>query len=64
MTSKNKHGVYISFDVNDFDAMQRLYPDCYKEFIKRSVKLAVQDRSFFDSVFFNPSIISRDVRVK
>lgn len=62
-TSKNKHIVSISLDKNDFIAMQRLYPECYKEFIKRSIKKAVQSRSFFDSVFFDTALLSQEVTV-
>lgn len=62
-TSKNKHIITISLDKHDFEMMQRLYPECYKEFVKRSIKKAVQSRAFFDSVFFDSSILANEVTV-
>lgn len=40
------------------DDFERLYPKCSCDFIRRCMYLALSDKSFFDSVFFNKSVYS------
>lgn len=37
-------------DVNNF---KRMFPCCLTHFIRRAIKLALQDRSFFEKVFWS-----------
>lgn len=49
--SKNKHPVYIDADI--YDRFEYLYPEVTKLFINRALKLALQDKKYFEDVFFN-----------
>lgn len=37
----------------DKNVFQRLYPYCMSRFIKLCIKKAIQDKSFFNSIFFS-----------
>lgn len=54
-TSKKKRPVNV--DKETFDKFEYLYPEVTAIFINRALKLALQDKKFFENVFFNKSFI-------
>ena len=42
----------IRLDTNDSQLFQRLYPYCLSRFVKNCVKMALNDRHFFDKIYF------------
>lgn len=53
--SKNKRSVNI--DKNTYERFEYLYPDIVHIFINRALKLALQDKKYFEDVFFNKIFI-------
>lgn len=53
--SKNKKSVNI--DKNIYERFEYLYPDIVNIFINRALKLALQDKKYFEEVFFNKLFI-------
>lgn len=51
-TSKNKKPVFV--DRKLCERFFYLYPDLLAKFCDRAIILAVQDKAFFEQVFFNP----------
>lgn len=49
---KNKSVVHIYIDSDLRDKFQRLYPYCMTPFLIRAVFKAVNDKSFFEEVFY------------
>lgn len=43
-----------SFRISKQDKLtfQKAYPYCMSRFIKKAIKLAIQDKNFFDTVYF------------
>lgn len=54
-TSKKKRPVNVDKDA--FDKFEYLYPEVAVIFINRALKLALQDKKFFENVFFNKFFI-------
>ena len=52
MTSKNKKPVNL--DKETVDRFNYLYPNVCSIFLNRALKLALQDKDYFQNVFFNP----------
>lgn len=48
----------ISMPLEDYDLFSRLYPHMLTKYVQRCLKLAVSDRTFFDSVLFRPALFS------
>mgnify|MGYP001065092227 CR=1 FL=1 len=44
----------ISMPLDDYELFSRLYPHMLTKYVQRCIRLAVCDKSFFDSVFFRP----------
>lgn len=53
--SRNKKSVNI--DKNTYERFEYLYPDIVHIFINRALKLALQDKKYFEEVFFNKMFI-------
>ena len=53
--SKNKKSVNI--DKNTYERFEYLYPDICSIFINRALRLALQDKKYFEEVFFNKLFI-------
>ena len=53
--SKNKRSVNI--DKNTYERFEYLYPDIVHIFINRALMLALQDKKYFEDVFFNKMFI-------
>ena len=53
--SKNKRSVNI--DKNTYERFEYLYPDIVQIFINRALNLALQDKKYFEEVFFNKLFI-------
>lgn len=55
----NKHSKQINTSVNksDYELFQKMYPNCLSRFIRSVIRLALADREFFLSVFFNQNIL-------
>lgn len=49
---KNKSVVHIYLDSGIRDMFQRLYPYCMTRFLINAVQKAVNDKSFFEEVFY------------
>lgn len=47
----------INIDKDIFEKFDYLYPEIASIFINRSLKLALQDKKFFEEVFFNKLFI-------
>ncbi len=47
----------INIDKATFDRFDYLYPDICSIFINRALKLALQDKKYFEDVFFNKLFI-------
>lgn len=52
MQKTNNTTIHVRVDKDVAESFQRLYPHCRNRFIDFAMKLAVNDRRFFDSVFF------------
>lgn len=56
-TSKSKFQIHIDRDIiNEFDKLYP-YPGIKHVFAQRAFELALKDRKFFESVFFNTAFI-------
>ena len=53
--SKNKKSVNI--DKSTYERFEYLYPDIVHIFINRALSLALQDKKYFEDVFFNKMFI-------
>lgn len=53
--SRKKRPVNVDKEV--FEKFDYLYPDLVSLFINRSLKLALQDKKYFEEVFFNKLFI-------
>ena len=53
--SKNKKSVNI--DKSTYERFEYLYPDIVHIFINRALRLALQDKKYFEDVFFNKMFI-------
>lgn len=53
--SKTKKAINI--DKETFDRFDYLYPELASIFLNRSLKLALQDKKYFEDVFFNKLFI-------
>lgn len=53
--SKNKKSINI--DKSTYERFEYLYPDICSIFINRALKLALQDKKYFEDVFFNKMFI-------
>lgn len=53
--SKNKK--YVNVDKSTLDRFDYVYPRIKHVFAERAFKLALQDKKFFEEVFFNPLFI-------
>lgn len=51
MTSKSKKPVNLDRDT--LERFEYLYPEVKQIFLNRCLKLALQDKKFFEDVFFN-----------
>ena len=54
-SSKSKKSINI--DKATFDRFDYLYPEVCSIFINRALKLALQDKKYFEDVFFNKLFI-------
>ena len=54
-SSKSKKSINI--DKATFERFDYLYPEICSIFINRSLKLALQDKKYFEDVFFNKLFI-------
>ena len=54
-SSKSKKSINI--DKATFDRFDYLYPEICSIFINRALKLALQDKKYFEEVFFNKLFI-------
>lgn len=55
MTSKSKKPVNL--DKDSLERFEYMYPEVKQIFLNRCVKLALQDKKFFEDVFFNKLFI-------
>lgn len=53
--SKNKRPVNVDKEL--YEKFQYLYPDVCSIFLNRSLNLALQDKKYFEDVFFNKIFI-------
>lgn len=53
--SKTKKAINV--DKDTFDKFDYLYPEITSIFINRALKLALQDKKYFEEVFFNKLFI-------
>lgn len=51
-TSKNKKPVFV--DRKLCERFSYLYPDLLAKFCERAILLSIQDKTYFEKVFFNP----------
>lgn len=56
MPKVNNVQIHTYVDKDDNDNFQRLYSDCRSRFIKNCIKLAVNDKIFFEYVFFKDTL--------
>lgn len=54
-SSDNYKGIWIPR--SEFNEFEYLYPDLCKSFIRKAMKLAVQNRQEFEHIFFNPIFV-------
>ena len=54
-TSPNKKHVLLNRDL--VDRFDYIYPDIKQLFLTRALTLALQDKKYFEEVFFNPLFI-------
>lgn len=47
-----KRQVHIYTDAELLDSFQRAFPQCLTKFVIKAIKLALNDKSFFNKVFF------------
>lgn len=47
----------INIDKDTFDKFEYLYPEITSIFINRALKMALQDKKYFEEVFFNKLFI-------
>lgn len=47
----------VNIDKETFEKFEYLYPEVTPIFINRALKLALQDKKFFEEVFFNKLFI-------
>lgn len=56
--SKGKTTYHLVTDTDYYHKFNERYPKLLKVFLTRSIKLAVEDKNFFDKVFFS------DIKIK
>ena len=61
-SSDNYKGIWIPR--SEFNEFEYLYPDLCKSFIRKAMKLAVQNRQEFEHIFFKPTKHPRHKRIK
>lgn len=44
--------VHVNIDRDDVDRFERLYPRCRTRFLRRCMQIALNDKIFFDKIFF------------
>lgn len=44
--------VHVNIDKNDIALFDKLYPSCRRRFIENAIKLTLNDKEFFDRIFF------------
>lgn len=49
----NMSQVAFTAETIDVQNFKRIFPSCMTHFIRRAIKLALQDRSFFERVFWS-----------
>lgn len=52
MKSQNKKVFHLFLRKDIHEMFQRLYPHCETRFCENAINLAINDKSFFDRVFF------------
>lgn len=45
--------VHVLVPVTDLDLFNRIYPSCLSNFVRRAIRLAVNDKKSFDNIFFD-----------
>lgn len=52
MIKKSNHRISLVLPKKDFDAFERVNPNCLSRFLRNCIIYGASDREFFESVFF------------
>lgn len=45
--------LHVNVDKHDVELFDKLYPSCRRRFIQNAIHLTLNDKVFFDKIFFN-----------